>query len=123
MQPVSPDACAAIYLRCRLASWHPHQIASARYAYCVRILPDRIELCKQEYGEKILATATLDIRYPATLSLLCRVQGSNVTVSRITENGEQLLIDVTDPFALPCGGVGLDARGDGVGFRYLSVAP
>ncbi len=121
MQPVSPDASASVYLRSRLESWHPHQISAARFAYRVSVTPGKIELTKQEYKEIPLVSASLDLEFPAVLSLICRVQGSRVAVYRVTPLGEQLLLEAADLFALPCGKVGIDARGDGIGFLNVSV--
>lgn len=122
IDPYSPDASASIYLRSRLESWHPHQIASSRMAYCIRILPDRVVLYRQEYhDEKRLAMAALDIAYPAKLSLVCKVKGDTIVVSLKTDAGLQVLIHATDALALPTGRMGIDARGDGIGFEAVTV--
>ncbi len=121
MDPCSPDAAASIFLRSSRESWHPHQVACARRAYCVRVLPDRIELLKQNYHEKLLASAALDMRFPGRLTLLCRVQGNAVSVFRIEAQAEIPLISIVDPMAVPCGRTGIDASGDGIGFAALRI--
>ena len=87
----------------------------------MRVLPDRIELLKQNYHEKLLASAALDLRFPGRLTLLCRVQGNAVSVFRIEEQAEIPLISSVDPMAVPCGRTGIDASGDGIGFAALRI--
>lgn len=121
MDPCSPDAGACVYLRSSKESWHPHQVRFGRHAYCVRVLPGRIELSRQAYSETLLASAVPHMPLPGTLRLICRVSGSTVTVwERIGGNRIQLLT-FTDPMALICGRVGIDASGDGIGFDRVSV--
>lgn len=120
--PTSPDAKASIYLRSRCESWHQYQVHAGRIAYGVRVEKGKISLVKQCYDEKILATAALELPAVSTLTLLCRVRGSQISVLRETEVGTQLLLCVTDPRALACGRIGLDARGDGIGFVSLSIS-
>lgn len=121
MDPCSPDASASIYLRSSRESWHPHQVRAGRRAYCVRILPDRIELSKQCYDEQVLAAAAVRMRFPSVLRLICQVRGNTVTVRRETKQGSELLLSYTDPMAPVCGRAGLDAAGDGIGFLNLSI--
>ncbi len=121
LDPCSPDAGACLYLRSSRESWHPYQVRFGRHAYCVRVLPGRIELTKQTYNETVLAAARLEMALPDRLDLICRAQGNRITVSRVTESGEALLISCTDAMALPCGRVGIEAMGDGVGFESVSV--
>ena len=121
MDPVTHDATASIYLRSRRESWHQHQVAAGRIAYAVRVTDGKITLCKQCYDEKILVAAAFEMAYPDILSLTCQVQGSQIRIYRETALGSQLMIHYTDPMALPCGRIGLDARGGGIGFENLCV--
>ena len=121
MDPCSPDAAACIYLRSSRESWHPHQVRSGRHAYCVRVLPDRIELSKQAYSDSILASASLNGSYPSRMRLICRVQDNQITVWQETDDGTLLLLSYTDPLALPCGRMGIDASGDGIGFWTVQI--
>jgi|GEM_PF-1412486 len=121
VDPCSPDAGAAIYLRSSRESWHPHQVRAGRRAYCVRILPGRVELAKQAYGETVLAAAKLDMALPGVLKLVCRVQGNRISVLRETAAGEMPLLCCVDAMAIPCGRVGIQATGDGIGFEAVRV--
>ena len=125
LDPCSPDASACIYLRSRKESWHPHQVHEGRHAYCVRVTPGRIELSKQAYHETILASAALPNCFPATLKLICRAEGNQITVWQENDAGSVLLLSYLDPLALPCGRMGIDASGDGIGFlnvRLVSIS-
>ena len=121
MDPCSPDAGACVYLRSSKESWHPHQVRFGRHAYCVRLLPGRIELNKQAYSEKILASASLHMPLPGTLRLICCVSGNTITVWEMIDENRIQLITFTDPMGLICGRVGIDASGDGIGFDRVSV--
>ena len=123
MDPCSPDACACVYLRSCRESWHPHQVRFGRHAYCVRVLPGRIELSKQAYDEKILAAAALEMRLPGTLRLVCSVTGNTVSVLEAKDGALRTLITYTDPMGLVCGRAGIDASGDGMGFDRVFVGP
>ena len=121
MDSCSPDAGACVYLRSSKESWHPHQVRFGRHAYCVRVLPGRIELSRQAYSEKLLAAAALHIPLPGMLHLVCRLSGNTITVWEMIDGNRMLLITFTDPMGLVCGRVGIDASGDGIGFDRVSV--
>ena len=122
LDPCSPDAAACVYLRCRKESWHPHQVREGRHAYCVRVTPSRIELNKQAYHETILASVALPSRFPANLKLICRAEGNRITIWQEKDAGRVLLLSYLDPMALPCGRMGIDASGDGIGFLNVRLA-
>ena len=121
MEPCSPDAKASLYLRCSRESWHPHQVADGRIAYCLRIKPDRMELLKQHYDETVLAVHMIDRKWPDALSIVFGVQGSRIMVWEQTNHGMRQIFDVIDPMALLCGKAGFDATGDGIGFEAVKV--
>ena len=123
MDPCSPDAAACIYLRSSKESWHPHQVRFGRHAYCVRVLPGKVELSKQAYSETFLAAAALQMPLPGTLRLICRAMGNRIDVWTETGGNRTLLLTCTDPLALICGRVGFDASGDGIGFDRVTVLP
>ena len=123
LNPCSPDAAACVYLRSSRESWHPHQVHEGRRAYCVRVLPGRIELSKQAYKERLLCGASLSLAFPARLKLICRVQGNQVTVWQETPRQKVLLLSFMDAMAIPCGRMGLDVSGDGIGFVSAELEP
>ena len=119
LDPCSPDASACVYLRSSRESWHPHQVRFGRWAYCVRVLPGRIELSRQNYHETILASAALPMALPGKLRFICQALDSQITVW-LDRGGEKVqLICFTDPMALICGRAGIDASGDGIGFEQV----
>ncbi len=117
--PVSPEARADIYLRTSRASWHPHQVASSRIGYCLRITEKRLALFRQAYGETLLAECPLNLPWGEKLKLTFRAAGNNITV--LSEN--KTLLSITDPTAFPCGYAGISAVCDGIGFHQFSVHP
>ncbi len=119
MSPASPEARASIFLRSSRESWHPHQVGAGRNAYCLRVTEGKMTLSRQEYNETLLAECLLDLPWGSRLPLVFRAEGSTLTVLR---EGD-VLLQYTDPMALPCGRMGVDAVCDGIGFESLSVHP
>lgn len=122
MTPCSPTAGCAVFLRSRLESWFPHQVATGRIAYAVNVTPGAVKLTRQSYNNcEELASVTLSDEWPGQMTLVCRAEGNRITVQRETAVGTVTLIDVVDPMGLPCGRVGIDASGDGVGFESVEI--
>ncbi len=119
MSPASPEARASIFIRSSRESWHPHQVGAGRNAYCLRITADKITLSRHEYLDTPLAEAPIDVVWGGRMALVFRAQGNTITVCK---DGE-VLLQCTDPVALPCGRIGIDAVCDGIGFEALSVHP
>lgn len=112
---------ASVYLRSRRESWHPHQISAARDAYRIHIHAGGIELTRQAYGETPLASAAWALPPQTEITLICRVQGSDISVYQETDMGNRLLLTARDPIAHVCGRAGIDAGEDGIGFRSVAV--
>ena len=104
-------------MRSSRETWHPHQVAAARFAYAVHVTERSVCLCRQAYGETVLAEAPISMEWGSRMKLTLRVQGSRITVEG--ENG--LLLAYTDPMPLTAGRVGLSASTDGLGFEYVEV--
>lgn len=117
--PCSPEARASVFLRSSRETWHQHQVEAGRNAYCLRFTEGKISLSKQEYSETILAEAPLDMVWGGQQRYVFRAEGNTITVLR---DGETVFC-YTDPVALPCGRIGIDAVCDGLGFAELSVHP
>ena len=115
--PCSPEARISAYIRSSLETWHPHQVAAARFAYAMHVTEEKICLCKQEYGETILAEAPIKMTWGEQMRLTLRAKGSRITVEG--ENG--VLLSYTDPMPLTAGRVGFSAQTDGLGFAFVEV--
>ena len=84
--------------------------------------PGAVKLTRQSYNNcEELASVTLSDEWPGQMTLVCRAEGNRITVQRETAVGTVTLIDVVDPMGLPCGRVGIDASGDGVGFESVEI--
>ena len=116
-KPCSPEARISAYIRSNRETWHPHQVAAARFAYAVHVTEKSIRLCKQEYVETVLAEAPITMEWGSQMKLTLRAKGSRITVEG--ENG--LLLEYTDPMPLTAGRVGISASTDGLGFEYVAV--
>lgn len=116
-KPCSPEACVSAYIRSNRETWHPHQVAAARFAYALHVTERGIRLCKQEYGEIILAQAPISMTWGGQMKLTLRAKGSRITV----EGEKGLLLEYTDPMPLIAGRVGFSAVTDGLGFEYVEV--
>ena len=119
MCPCSPDARVSAYVRSSRESWHPHQVSASRRAYALRITANKMQLFRQDYGEELLAEAPVNVEWGGLLSLTLRVRGSHILV---LQDGAPVMA-FTDPMALPCGRVGIDAICDGMGFESLALCP
>jgi len=117
-KPCAPEARISAYIRSDRETWHPHQVAAGRFAYAMHITENSIRLCKDEYGETLLAEAPLAMEWGSQLKLTLRAKGSRITVEG--ENG--LLLEYTDPMPLTAGRVGVSAHTDGLGFESLYVS-
>lgn len=116
-KPCAPEARVSAYVRSSRETWHPHQVTAARFAYAVHVTEQSVCLCRQAYGETVLAEAPISMEWGSRMKLTLRVQGSRITVEG--ENG--LLLAYTDPMPLTAGRVGLSASTDGLGFEYVEV--
>lgn len=116
-KPCTPEARISAYIRSSRETWHPHQVAAARFAYAVHVTEKSIRLCKQEYNEIVLAETPITMEWGSQLKLILRAHGSRITVEG--ENG--LLLEYTDPMPLTAGRVGISAVTDGLGFESLSL--
>lgn len=121
LDPASEDAAACLYLRSNRESWHFAQVNAARIAYCVRITRDEIGLYRQEYAQELLAARRMALSLPARLTLVAQAAGNRISVWRENAGARELLLTAIDPMAIPCGHVGLDAQGDGIGFEAVSL--
>lgn len=116
-KPCAPEARISAYIRSNRETWHPHQVAAARFAYAVHVTEKSICLCKQEYCETVLAEMPITMEWGSQMKLTLRVKGSRITVEG--ENG--LLLEYTDPMPLTAGRVGFSASTDGLGFEHVEV--
>ena len=116
--PCAPEARISAYIRSEKETWHPHQVAAGRFAYAVHVTEDSIRLCKDAYGETLLAEAPLKMTWGGQLKLTLRAKGSRITV----EGEDGLLLEYTDPTPLTAGRVGVSANTDGLGFESLQVS-
>ena len=116
-KPCAPEARISAYIRSNRETWHPHQVAAARFAYAVHVTEKSICLCKQEYCESVLAEMPITMEWGSQMKLTLRVKGSRITVE--DENG--LLLEYTDPMPLTAGRVGFSASTDGLGFEHVEV--
>ena len=116
-KPCAPEARISAYIRSNRETWHPHQVAAARFAYAVHVTEKSIRLCKQEYVETVLAEALITMEWGSQMKLTLRAKGSRITVEG--ENG--LMLEYTDPMPLTAGRVGISASTDGLGFEYVAV--
>lgn len=116
-KPCAPEARISAYIRSNRETWHPHQVAAARFAYAVHVTEKSICLCKQEYCESVLAEMPITMEWGSQMKLTLRVKGSRITVEG--ENG--LLLEYTDPMPLTAGRVGFSASTDGLGFEHVEV--
>ena len=116
-KPCAPEARISAYIRSNRETWHPHQVAAARFAYAVHVTEKSICLCKQEYCETVLAEMPITMEWGSQMKLTLRVKGSSITVEG--ENG--LLLEYTDPMPLTAGRVGFSASTDGLGFEHVEV--
>ena len=116
-KPCAPEARISAYIRSNRETWHPHQVAAARFAYAVHVTEKSICLCKQEYCETVLAEMPITMAWGSQMKLTLRVKGSRITVEG--ENG--LLLEYTDPMPLTAGRVGFSASTDGLGFEHVEV--
>ena len=91
---------------------------AGRFAYAVHITEGSIRLCKDEYGETLLAEAPLAMVWGSQLKLTLRAKGSRITV----EGEDGLLLAYTDPMPLTAGRMGVSAHTDGLGFEALWIA-
>ncbi len=116
LDPQSANGQASIFLRVRGESWFHAQVEDARQGYRVRVLPDRVELAKNDYDEQVLCTARIapkDMR----LQLRCEASGNHIAVYQ----GDILLLHYADPDAYLYGKAGMECRGEGVGFVSFDV--
>lgn len=116
-KPCSPEARISAYVRSSRETWHPHQVAASRFAYAVHVTETRVQLCRQEYGETVLAEAPISMTWGSRMKLTLRVHASRITVEG--ENG--LLLTYTDPMPLTAGRVGFSASTDGLGFERVEL--
>jgi hypothetical protein len=84
----------------------------------VHITEHSIRLCKDAYGEVVLAEAPIAMEWGSQMTLTLRAKGSRITVEG--ENG--LLLEYVDPMPLTAGRVGISAHTDGLGFEKLYVS-
>ena len=117
-KPCAPEARISAYIRSDRETWHPHQVAAGRFAYAVHVTERSIRLCKDEYGETLLAETPITMTWGSQMKLTLRAKGSRITVEG--ENG--LLLEYTDPMPLIAGRVGISANTDGLGFETLTVS-
>ena len=117
-KPCAPEARISAYIRSDRETWHPHQVAASRFAYAVHITEHSIRLCKDAYGEVVLAEAPIAMEWGSQMTLILRAKGSRITVEG--ENG--LLLEYVDPMPLTAGRVGISAHTDGLGFEKLYVS-
>ncbi len=117
-KPCAPEARISAYIRSDRETWHPHQVAAGRFAYAVHVTERSIRLCKDEYGETLLAETPITMTWGSQMKLTLRAKGSRITVEG--ENG--LLLEYTDPMPLIAGRVGVSANTDGLGFETLTVS-
>jgi hypothetical protein len=117
-KPCAPEARISAYIRSDRETWHPHQVAASRFAYAVHITEHSIRLCKDAYGEVVLAEAPIAMEWGSQMTLTLRAKGSRITVEG--ENG--LLLEYVDPMPLTAGRVGISAHTDGLGFEKLYVS-
>ena len=89
-----------------------------RFAYAVHITENSIRLCKQAYGETVLAESPLTMPWGSRMKLTLRAQGSRITV----EGDNGILLAYVDPMPLIAGRVGISAHTDGLGFETLYVS-
>ena len=116
-KPCAPEARISAYVRSSRETWHPHQVAAARFAYAVHVTENHIRLCKQEYGETVLAEAPISMNWGSQMKLTLRAKGSRITVM----GEDSLLLEYTDPMPLIAGRVGFSAHTDGLGFESVGV--
>lgn len=117
-RPCAPEARISAYIRSEKETWHPHQVAASRFAYALHITEHSIRLCRQQYGETLLAEAPVTMAWGSQMKLTLRVRGSRITVEG--ENG--LLLAYVDPLPLTAGRVGISAHTDGLGFESLFIS-
>lgn len=117
-KPCAPEARISAYIRSDRETWHPHQVAAGRFAYAVHVTEHSIRLCKDAYGEVVLAEAPIVMTWGSQMKLTLRAKGSRITVE--DENG--LLLAYTDPMPLIAGRVGISASTDGLGFESVYVS-
>lgn len=117
-KPCAPEARISAYIRSDRETWHPHQVAAGRFAYAVHVTEHSIRLCKDTYGEVVLAEAPIVMTWGSQMKLTLRAKGSRITVEG--ENG--LLLAYTDPMPLIAGRVGISAHTDGLGFESVYVS-
>jgi len=116
-KPCAPEARVSAYIRSSRETWHPHQVAAARFAYAVHVTETSIRLCKQEYGETVLAEAPITMEWGSQMRLTLRAKGSRITL----EGEDGLLLAYTDPMPLTAGRVGFSGHTDGLGFEHVEV--
>ena len=87
----------------------------------MRITRDEIGLYRQEYAQELLAARRIVLSLPARLTLVAQAAGNRISVWRENAGARELLLTAIDPMAIPCGHVGLDAQGDGIGFEAVSL--
>ncbi len=117
-KPCAPEARISAYIRSSRETWHPDQVAASRFAYAVHITENSIRLCKQAYGETVLAESPLTMPWGSRMKLTLRAQGSRITV----EGDNGILLAYVDPMPLIAGRVGISAHTDGLGFESLYVS-
>lgn len=117
-KPCAPEARISAYIRSDRETWHPHQVAAGRFAYAVHVTEHSILLCKDTYGEVVLAEAPITMTWGSRMELTLRAKGSRITV----EGKDGLLLEYTDPMPLTAGRVGISAHTDGLGFEKLYVS-
>lgn len=117
-KPCAPEARISAYIRSSRETWHPDQVAASRFAYAVHITENSIRLCKQAYGETVLAESPLTMPWGSQMKLTLRAQGSRITV----EGDNGILLAYVDPMPLIAGRVGISAHTDGLGFETLYVS-
>lgn len=117
-KPCAPEARISAYIRSEKETWHPHQVGAGRFAYAVHVTEHSIRLCKDAYGETLLAEAPIAMTWGSRMKLTLRARGSCITV----EGEDGLLLEYTDPMPLIAGRVGISANTDGLGFESLYVS-
>ncbi len=116
MKPCAPEARASAYIRSTRKSWHPHQVATGRFAYEMRVTENKIELLRNDYKETKLLETPISVEWGSRIALTLRAEGNRISVI-----GDGIDLHFDDPMALPIGRCGISVHTDGIGFEEFSV--